>query len=47
MDTNSIDGVVAVNQTRSWEDGIFRDKKYYYTCNQLATKHKHSQEHLT
>jgi len=29
MDTNSKDGVVAINQTRSQIEEIFRNKKYY------------------
>ena len=31
VDINSSDSVIAVNQTRSQEYGVFRNKKYHYT----------------
>ena len=39
----SRDSIVAVNQTRSQKDKIFRNKKYHYTHKKLATKYIHSQ----
>ena len=33
------DGIIAINQTRSQEDEVIRNKIYYYTCIRLATKY--------
>ena len=33
--------MVAINQTRSWEDEVFRDKKHHYTYKRLAIKYEH------
>jgi len=44
MDIHLEDSIVAINQTRSQEDKVFRDKKCHYTYVRLATKHRHSQE---
>jgi len=41
VDINSRDSVIAVNQTRSQEYGVFRNKKYHYTYKWLAIKYKH------
>ena len=31
------DGIVAINQTRSQEDEVFRDKRCYHTHKRLTT----------
>ena len=40
------DGVVAVNQTKSQENKVFRNKKCYYTYKRLAMKYGHLRAQL-
>jgi len=39
--------MVAVNQTESQKDEVFRDNKCYCTYKRLATKYKHLQAQFT
>jgi len=38
------DGIIAVNQTRSQKDKVFRNKKCHYSHKRLAIKYRHLQE---